>query len=220
MAGFKVHAATAFAFSVSFASYVSVSNHFPLPWGIVLGALGVIGGLLPDIDSGETKIARYSGLLAGAILSLVTFLFFEASSLLFNYFVAFILFIPFVKITQMGVKNWMTHRGVFHSIPMGILLSIAVFHLFDLLNFPHIYSLYCAGFLGGGYLIHLVLDELWSLRKGISKHSSFGTALQIFRFVFWKSFLATYALLAVVVYKTPFLKTWIQKSTVFVNFSI
>lgn len=205
MAGFKVHVATAFAASVSFASYISAMNGFPIAWGGLLCGLGVIGGLLPDIDSGETKIARYSGFLIGVVLSIV------ASSLLHNYILVFVFLVPFIKLTHFGIQKWTTHRGVFHSIPMGFLLSIGAFYLSDLLLFPHAFSLYCAGFLGGGYLIHLVLDELWSLRKGMSKHCSFGTALQVFRMVFWKSFAATYALLGVVVYRTPALKVWIQK---------
>ena len=95
---------------------------------------------------------------------------------------------------------------------MCVLLSIGAYYGADLLRFPHFYALYCAAFLGGGYLVHLVLDEIWSLRKGISKHCSFGTALQFFRRSFWPSFLATYALLAVVVYYTPFLRAWVEQT--------
>jgi len=184
--------------SVGAASYVGALNEFPLYWVGALSLLGFIGGLAPDVDSGETKMARYSGLFVGAILTLLAYLLSD------SYIVALLAFIPVVKISQFGIYKWTTHRGVFHSIPMGLLLSITVFYLFDFLEFPHSYSVFCGEFFGGGYLVHLVLDELWSLRKGISKRSSFGTALQVFRPVFWKSFLATYALLGCAIYKLPF----------------
>lgn len=206
MANFKVHALTAFTASVSAASYVTVLNDFPLPWGGLLCVLGVIGGLLPDVDSGESKMARYCGILAGACLSIVTYVLSQ------SYIISFLAFTPLAKVTNLGIKKWTTHRGVFHSIPMGLLLSIAVFVLADLLQFPHLFSIFCTGFLGGGYLIHLVLDEIWSLRHGITTHCSFGTALQVFRLTFWKSFLATYALLACAIYSTPFFKSLVFTS--------
>ena len=209
MAGFRVHAITAFAVSVSFASYITISNHFPLPWGGVLCALGFVGGLLPDIDSGEARMARYSGLMVGVVSSLV------ASLLFLNFFIAMLLFVPFAKLAHLCINKWTTHRGVFHSVPMGLLLSLGVFYIAELLEFPHPFCLYAAAFLGGGYLVHLTLDEVWSLRKGITTHSSFGTAIQFFRMAFWKSFLATYAFLAVAIYRTPFLKDWIRNMQFF-----
>jgi hypothetical protein len=198
MASFKVHAVTALVASVGAAAYTVALNHFPLYLGGLLCTLGFIGGLAPDVDSGETKMARYSGLGLGASLSL--FAYFLSHS----YLIAIIGFIPLVKLIQVGIKKWTTHRGVFHSLPMGLLLSIVVFYLFDSLGFSPLFSLFCGGFLGGGYLLHLVLDEIWSLRKGIGKQCSFGTALQLYRPIFWKSFLATYALLGFAIYKLPF----------------
>ncbi len=202
MANFRVHAITALVASVGTASYVGVLHNFPLHEGALLCVLGFIGGLAPDVDSRETKMARYSALLAGTFLSYIMYL------LTHNYIVTLISFIPLVKLTHFGIQKWTTHRGVFHSLPMGLLLSISAYYFFNLFGFSHLFSLFCGGFLGGGYLVHLILDELWSLRKGVSKHCSFGTALQLFRPIFWKSFLATYTLLGCAIYKTPFLRSW------------
>lgn len=206
MANFAVHALTALTASVSAAAYLTASYNLPLTWGTTLGVLGFVGGLLPDIDSGESRIARTSGLLLGLSLCLATYM------LTNNVIIALIAFVPLVQLTNRAVQKWTTHRGVFHSIPMGLLLSIAAYSLSDLLRFPQLFSLFCAAFLGGGYLMHLVLDEIWSLRKGVSKHCSFGTALQVFRPVFWKSFLATYALLACAIYRVPVFKELFLRS--------
>jgi LexA-binding, inner membrane-associated putative hydrolase len=199
MASFRVHAVAALVGSVGAAAYVGALKGYPFHWVGLLSLLGFLGGLAPDVDSGETRMARYSGLFAGALLTLLAYL------LSGSYTIALLSFVPVVKLSQFGIYKWTTHRGVFHSIPMALLLSLTVFYLFDFLGFAQPYAIFCGAFFGGGYLTHLALDELWSLRKGVSKRSSFGTALQIYRPIFWKSFLATYVLLGFALYKLPFL---------------
>lgn len=204
MAGFVVHATTALVASTGASAYLSAYHHFPLQWGAALCALGFLGGLLPDIDSNESKIARYSSLVLAMMLVLLVM------TQYFSYLVSFLFLIPFTKIMDMILRKWTTHRGVFHSVPMCVLFATVAFAVAEKLEFPFLYSLYCAGFLGGGYLLHLLLDELWSLRKGI-RCPSLGTGLQIFRFTFWKSFVFTYALCGTLLYYTPNFRNWMQQ---------
>lgn len=204
MAGFVVHSTSALVVSTGFSAYLCADHHFPLMWGGILCALGALGGVLPDIDSKESKIARYSSLFLGIILLLLVITQFT------HYFFALAL-IPLIILVDIGLKKWTTHRGVFHSIPMCLLFSTAVFIASDELKFPPLFSLYCAGFLGGGYLLHLLLDEIWSLRKGIGC-PSLGTGLQIYRSTFWKSFLLTYSLLGLVLSYTPYFRNWLIKN--------
>jgi hypothetical protein len=204
MAGFVVHATTALVASTGVSAYLTAYHHYPLHWGAALCALGFLGGLLPDIDSNESKIARYSSFsLAMALVLLVMTQF-------FSYFGAILFLIPFAKAIDMVLRKWTTHRGAFHSIPMCVLFSTIAFTIAESLAFPFSYSLYSAGFLGGGYALHLLLDEIWSLRNGI-RCPSLGTGLQIFRLTFWKSFLLTYALCGALLYNTPQFREWLQK---------
>lgn len=212
MAGFVVHATTALVVSTGLSAYLSAYNHFPLYWGGILCALGSLGGLLPDIDSSESKIARYSSLILGMVFILLVMTQF------LNYLYALLFLIPLMKLIDISLKKWTTHRGVFHSIPMCLLLATIAFIISDKLKFPTSFSLYCAGFLGGGYFFHLLLDEIWSLGKGGVSCPSFGTGLQIFRPIFWKSFVCTYALLAVLLYYTPELRVWMQKNVISILF--
>lgn len=211
MANFFVHATTAFAISVTASAYISAYNDLPLQWGGILCCLGFLGGLLPDIDSNETKIARYASLFLGFFLSLLLVEnFFGIKS--YAIYVLFVCFsIPLTKAIDYGLKKWTVHRGVFHSIPMTFLLSIIVYSLSDLLLFPSHFSLFCAFFLGGGYFLHLTLDEIWSLRHGV-RSTSFGKAWQIFRYGYWKSFSLTYLLLAVSIYFTPNARVWVGEN--------
>lgn len=206
MAGFLVHSTSALIVSTGFSAYLCADNHLPLAWGGTLCALGALGGILPDIDSKESKIARYSSLILGMALLLLVI------TQLSNYLFALVL-IPFMKLVDLGFKKWTTHRGVFHSVPMCLLFATIAFIVSDTLRFPTFFSLYCAGFLGGGYLFHLLLDEIWSLRKGIGC-PSFGTGLQIFRSIFWKSFLLTYSLLGLLLYYTPNFRNWMIKNVI------
>lgn len=204
MAGFVVHSTSALVVSTGISAYLCGDHHFPLAWGGTLCALGTLGGVLPDIDSKESKIARYCSLFLGMILLLLVITQFA------HYLFALAL-VPVLLLVDLGLKKWTTHRGVFHSVPMCLLFSTGAFIIPDKLNFPTLFSLYCALFLGGGYLFHLLLDELWSLRKGIGC-PSLGTGLQIYRTAFWKSFLLTYSLLGFMLSYTPFFRNWLIKT--------
>lgn len=204
MAGFTVHATTALVASTGCSAYLCGDLHFPLAWGGALCALGALGGILPDIDSKETKIARYTSLFLGMVLLLLVIT-------QFTHYLFALTLVPLILLIDLGLKKWTTHRGAFHSLPMCLLFATLAFIIPDKLGFPMSFSLYCAGFLGGGYLFHLVLDEIWSLRKGIGC-PSLGTGLQIFRSVFWKSFLLTYSFLGVLLYYTPDFRNWMVKN--------
>ncbi len=117
-----------------------------------------------NIDSFEKYISNYSQitLISGIVLS----------SLIITYIINFLFF------------KTMKHRGLVHSILFGILSSIIVFELFTSLNTfsgnllnPFLISIA----FGGGFLIHLILDEFYSIDfLGFEIKSSSGTALTLF----------------------------------------
>ena len=211
MANFLVHATTGFALSVTASAYISAYNDFPLQWSGVLCCLGFLGGLLPDIDSNETKIARYSSLFLGVFLSLLLIEKFFGLKSYAIYALFVCLSIPLTKAIDYGLKKWTVHRRVFHSIPMTLLLSLISYSLSELMLFPPDFSFFCALFLGGGYFLHLTLDEIWSLRNGVTS-VSFGKAWQIFRCIYWKSFGLTYLLLAVMIYFTHVVRVQVEEN--------
>jgi membrane-bound metal-dependent hydrolase YbcI (DUF457 family) len=93
-----------------------------------------------------------------------------ASSLLLR----FTLLKFFVTITK--------HRGIFHSIPMGIVFAqITAIISFYIFHFDKVLSTVLAFFLFFGIIIHLLLDELVSLNAlGIKVKKSFGTACKLY----------------------------------------
>ena len=149
---------------------------------IVLG-LGVIGGVLPDLDSDNSKPIQIVFKIFSIFLPLLIILSIAdnlsllyligawlASSLILN----LTLFKLFLTLT--------THRGIFHSIPMGIFLGQVTMYIFyKQLHYDIIFSTIAGGFLLFGFLIHLLLDELVSLNAlGISIKKSFGTAFKLY----------------------------------------
>jgi hypothetical protein len=180
MANFQTHFNTAAfisAISSSMMYYNKLTNKTD---SILLFGAGIIGGILPDIDSNysiPTKIMQY--IFANLISFLIVFRYIGIYPILNiiliwigSFMSIIILFQLFNKIT--------THRGMFHSIPAAFIFwftfSLISYYIFQ---FNYIISWYLGMFIFLGYITHLVLDEIYSIdiaNKKIKK--SFGTALK------------------------------------------
>jgi hypothetical protein len=183
MANFKTH-------MVVGASASGISSTILLSGGVVSGnealflfTLGSLSSLLPDLDS-KTSIP------------------FKVTSSLLSVFIAF--FVVFSKpnysLLEMGIL-WFgvffgirhlatplflkvtAHRGIFHSVPMamlfGIIGAIAIHKLFWADNSLSAWSGF---FITFGYLVHLTLDEVYSVdltNRRLKK--SFGTAISVWK---------------------------------------
>ncbi|WP_412727243.1 metal-dependent hydrolase [Arcobacter sp. 15-2] len=183
MASFAQHINTAVVVSgISIAPLYSAS-FIDLNQALVLLFFGMIGGVLPDIDLENSKpIQIASGILSIfipllAILTLLQSL--SISKMLFIWFLSSLV-LHFI-IFKILLTNTI-HRGVIHSIPMGIVFAQALiifFHTF--LEYEELFSLLCGLFLFGGFIIHLLLDELISLNAfGMSFKKSLGSAFKFY----------------------------------------
>ncbi len=149
----------------------------------VLFMLGVVGGLLPDIDADSSTPLRMMFILLGvAAAFLVTFsvvdgiapvermLLWGAVFLL----VRFGLFEIFCRFT--------VHRGVWHSwLAVAFVTSATTNAAYHLIGVSAWNSWLAGGFMALGYLTHLCLDEIAGvdlLNRGVKR--SFGTALKPF----------------------------------------
>ena len=142
---------------------------------------GIIGGILPDIDHDNSIPVR---IIQFIISNLVAFL------VVYNYFTK--LKILDIVALWLGIyvlfeiifflfKKFTTHRGIIHSIPMGILFGlITILFLYNVLHLNLIISYYIGIFIFIGYLTHLILDEIYSIDlAGNRIKKSFGTALKV-----------------------------------------
>jgi membrane-bound metal-dependent hydrolase YbcI (DUF457 family) len=207
MAAFKAHFLTGLGvgYGASVASAMGPWSLDPVTPILVFAATGT-GALLPDLDSDNStpfSVALSLLSIAGGAVALLTCL----KQSLLPWYAWFLIPPTVVLILRFGV-GWLfqkltVHRGIFHSIPMAAIVSLAVSLALSSLKLPRtdVIALSCS--LGLGFLSHLVLDELYSAvnfdGKSLGPKKSFGTALTLFS----PSILATtgaYVLLCALVY--------------------
>jgi hypothetical protein len=144
---------------------------------------GILGGIAPDLDSDTSKPIRSVFRILSIFLPLIVLLSFKTTfsiveMLLIWGLSAFILKMVFFKI----FLSLTQHRGIFHTIPMGVLFAqfiVLLCYNFFLVNIKiaFIYGV----FMLFGFIIHLLLDEIYSVNVlGIRMKKSFGSALKLY----------------------------------------
>lgn len=182
MANFKTHISVAAALSGCLATgFLAVRIAEPQDVWLYF-AMGTLGGILPDIDANNSIPGRMLFSFFAMVLAFLT-LFSKANvysivelSILWivTYVVVrYLIFQMFAKLT--------VHRGIFHSILAALffcfLTTNIVYYLFSL-NILNAWT--CGLFVFIGYIIHLSLDEIYSVNLiDIKIKKSFGTALKI-----------------------------------------
>jgi hypothetical protein len=133
------------------------------------------GSIFPDIDSDNSRTINILFNLLSVLGG------FAAIYLLIDSPIKYAFLIPpcvyfFIKFAVSKIfKYYSRHRGIYHSIPMAVFISLLIFQI-TYFKLGEI-----AGFVIGlsflyGYLVHLILDEINSL---YNLKNSLGTALSI-----------------------------------------
>ncbi len=182
MANFKVHVTVAAGASLMAglgAYIVSFSN---IPQTLLLIMLGSTGGILPDIDSPHSTAVEWAFNILGIIISLILlFSFLDKLGVLLALFLAASTFISIKNYIRPVLSKFCVHRGVIHSLPVGLIFSGIVVLIADMATNNTLFSWLCGLFLLFGFLIHLLLDEIYSVDlNGARLKKSFGTALSIY----------------------------------------
>lgn len=183
MANFKTHVGIALGAS-SLLATMSVNAGFinaaQSPWYV---SLGLVGGMLPDIDASNSRPAKqlFTGLSlwcsSSVWLALEQSL--EQRPLLMT---TLTVFFTVRYLAAYAFQRVTVHRGVFHSLLAGVffaLLLTCVSHYG--FKVPTLTAWLGGVFLLFGFFVHLCLDELFSvdLANGRMK-KSFGTALKLY----------------------------------------
>lgn len=197
--GFRVHITGSSIVGVGYGLAAWYVGDLP-PMTCVLGAgLCSIAGMMPDLDSGPGIPLRESVAFAAAVVPLMlvnrlheTGLPTEALILLGA--VAY-LGIRF-GVTKL-IKKFAIHRGMFHSLPAALIAGQITYLTFGAEN--PLCRYFMASAVVIGFLTHLILDEIWSVRLGMfgpKFKKSFGTALKFLGPDVWPN-LATYGMATV-----------------------
>lgn len=182
MANFKTHLSVSTVASTAAAGLavnMQLIAYTHMPWFIFLG---IVGGMLPDIDANNSRPVRLLfGLLAilGALAVLRAFKNSYATHQLLMIAAASYLLIRY-GVSAM-FNRFTEHRGVFHSLLAALffaLQTICVSHYF--LHWNAIHAWLNGLFIATGFIIHLLLDELYSVDVSNSRmKKSFGTAMKL-----------------------------------------
>ncbi|OUD13909.1 metal-dependent hydrolase [Thioflexithrix psekupsensis] len=183
MANFQAHLSAAAALS-GLASMTCLSMELVSPnevfflWGV-----GVIGGILPDVDSNHsTSLQLIFTLLATIIAFAASVHHIHYFSIVELWIIWGIVYALVRYVVIIFIKKLTLHRGTFHSLGMALLFGfiITVFS-FRLLNANAVFAWLLGLFAAFGFTIHLLLDEANSieLKDKIRVKRSLGTAIKL-----------------------------------------
>ena len=152
---------------------------------LAAGVVCIVGAVIPDVDSDTGKSLR---LVVQAVSVLVTVIMYNHFSrkisnhpeYLIVLFPAIYLFMAYPVASI--IKRMTVHRGIWHSLPMGLLCGLLMAVGFA--DSGMYFSLCLGVSVFIGFVTHLILDEIYSLTwksgwiPGVKK--SFGTAMKFY----------------------------------------
>jgi len=178
MANYKQHVSFGFIYGLSlvlaslFIFKVSFVNTF------IIFAMGILGSILPDIDSDNSIPVRILFEMLGLIVPITIVQRFLPITVNLENQIFFIL--AGYLIIRFGVSyiffKFTVHRGIIHSIPAAAIAGGFIFLIFTdtLFYVRFLFAFACFG----GYILHLTMDEIWSVDLANARlKKSFGTAL-------------------------------------------
>jgi hypothetical protein len=144
---------------------------------------GVLGSVLPDIDLKDSRAGRamFAGLAAFFSFA-VLFAFAEKFSIAELWMLSIGTFLFFRYVVHAIFHRMSYHRGIYHSVLAGLFFAfVTAIAYYYVLGRHEGVSWLAGGFMFIGYMIHLVLDEIYSVDVlGTRVKRSFGTALKIY----------------------------------------
>lgn len=199
MAGFKTHVTVSSLLGCGYAG-AGVLYGVPLDTALLGGAMCGFSGMLPDLDSDYGTPLRETMCFTAAVLPMLLLHRFASVGLSPDEMalaaVTLYLFMRF-GVTNM-IRKYTVHRGMFHSIPAGLVFAGIAFLVCGSTDINLRY--FKAGGVFAGFMSHLILDEIYSFEwKSGAWHikRSFGTALKLWGKDTWAN-VSTYAKLVVV----------------------
>ena len=173
---------------------------------LVCVVLGTIGGLLPDLDSDNSTPIKLGFNITSFIFAFGLVMHWRGDLSLLSLIVLWLASYSFMRYVVFHVFTTMTvHRGVIHSVPYMAILGLGLTCLsYYGLHLPLTTSWFYGLFLFGGAMVHLSLDELYSVNlSNMKMKRSSGTAMKFYqpKDKWW--YLLLYTIFALLVYAAP-----------------
>lgn len=169
--------------------------------------LGVVGGMLPDLDSDNSKPIQGIFTMLSILLPLILLLSISEKLSLLAMVLIWIVSSFILNVTIFKLFLQITsHRGIFHTIPMGFLFGeLTTIFFYKFMQTPIKLSIIYGFVIIFGFIIHLILDEIFSVNAlGMKIKKSFGTALKLYAKKNMMGTLFLYALIILLFVSFPF----------------
>ncbi|MGH1419977.1 MAG: metal-dependent hydrolase [Hyphomicrobiaceae bacterium] len=181
MANFPTHIAAGTVVSGALATLTLAADVVAPENLIAITMAGVLGSVLPDIDLENSRASR---IMFGGLAIFFSFVVLFAFAQKFSIAELWILWFGTLLIVRYGLHEIFhrisVHRGVWHSLLAAAFVSATTAVVFyHVLQRHEGVAWLAAGFMFIGYIVHLVLDEMYSvdiLDRRLKV--SFGTALK------------------------------------------
>ena len=181
MADFKAHTSVGTLWGLLLGTASVISDFCSLIGGIVILFLAATSSTAPDIDSDTGRPRELVLSFLGIAIPIVLLFNISDSTSSENILAATLISFFLVRyILGYLLAKFTVHRGLWHSIPAAVLCSEITYLLF--FDLPVKVRLLYALSVLGGFISHLLLDEMYSVKVlALDTKRSFGTALKFTR---------------------------------------
>ena len=178
MADFKAHTSLGTLLGLLLGTVSFISDFCSLIGGIVILFLAATSSAAPDIDSDTGRPRELVLSFLGIAIPIVLLFNISDSTSSENILAATLISFFLVRyILGYLLAKFTVHRGLWHSIPAAVLCSEITYLLF--FDLPVKVRLLYALSAFGGFISHLLLDEMYSVKVlALDTKRSFGTALK------------------------------------------
>jgi len=185
MANFNTHFTVAAAASAVVSGTLLSMEIVTPEQGVMAFFIGTLGGLLPDVDSAHSTSIKVGFNVLSLLLTIMMIFVKSSTYSIVEMFITAVLVFLAIRYGLLELfRKVSKHRGMFHSVPAALIwgtVTAILMHFFFGLN-----SLvsWVYGFMTTfGYLVHLILDETYSVDLGNRRvKKSLGTALKFYSF--------------------------------------
>jgi hypothetical protein len=183
MASFEQHLNTAVIVTGILIAPLHSADFITTQQAFIVLSLGLIGGILPDLDSDHSKPVKIVFKILSIFFPLLIIVSLAKNLPIFQ--IIIIWFVSGMILQQLFSQFFLkqtVHRGLFHTIPMGVLFAqLTLLLFFRVFQYDLKFSTIAAVFLFMGFMIHLLLDEFSSINAlGLTIKKSFGTAFKLY----------------------------------------
>lgn len=212
MANFNTHISVAFVASGVAALVIYKAGMVSGSEYLLCVIAGTLGGLLPDIDLENSVPARIGFNVLSLLIAFGMVIYWSSRLSLMTLAIVWLLTYVIMRYGVFNLFSSLTvHRGIVHSLPyLGILALGVVYASFYGMKFGATVSWFLGAFVFFGAVIHLILDEVYSVNVfGLKLKKSFGTALKVFDTSQPWQYAGLYAgVIAMLVFAPPFEIFW------------